>query len=111
MALNGIDIQIAVQRGMDYSKDMSNVNKKNELMQDYLSQQAKAEAEIQNKSVNQIESKDDPRIREKNKDQQESPSKRKKKGNGENNNETDEEDTMPEEEVKTSRGGRIDIRI
>jgi hypothetical protein len=62
MALNGIDAQIMTQRAMDVAKDASNINKRNELMQDFMAVQRKAEDELQDSSVAKLERKDDPRI-------------------------------------------------
>jgi hypothetical protein len=62
MALNGIDAQIMTQRVMDVAKDASVINKKNELMQDFMAVQRKAEDELRDSSVTKLERKDDPRI-------------------------------------------------
>ena len=62
MALNGIDAQIIAQRAMDVAKDASTINKKNELMQDYMAQHRKAEDELQDTMVSKLQRKDDPQI-------------------------------------------------
>ena len=62
MALNGIDAQIVTQRAMDVAKDASALNKRNELMQDYMALQRKAEDELKDSMVSKLERKDDPRI-------------------------------------------------
>ncbi len=62
MALNGIDAQIIAQRAMDVAKDASTINKKNELMQDYMALHRKAEDELRDSMVLKLERKDDPRI-------------------------------------------------
>ena len=62
MALNGIDNQIIAQRAMDIAKDASTMNKKSELMQDYMALHRKAEDELQDTMVSKLERKDDPQI-------------------------------------------------
>ncbi len=62
MALSGIDAQIVTQRATDVAKDASVINKRNDLMQDYMALQRKAEDELHDSMVAKLERKDDPRI-------------------------------------------------
>jgi uncharacterized membrane protein YukC len=107
MALNGIDAQITTQRAMDLAKNASSLNKRNELMQDYMALQRKAEDEIQDTMISKLERKDDPRITREHKGAgQESADERKERGRKASGTAEDQEEA---EEPAIS--GRIDIRI
>ena len=108
VALNGIDAQIMTQRAADAAKNASILNKKNELMQDYMALQRKAEDEIQDRIIIELERKDDPRITKEHKGAgQEAGGKRR----GEKQKSQTAEDSEKEEEPGFVRGRRIDIRI
>ncbi|MGI5970212.1 MAG: hypothetical protein ACOX7P_00620 [Oscillospiraceae bacterium] len=62
MSLKGIDAQIMTQRATDFVKNASAANKRNELMQDYMALQRKAEDEARDNAVSEIEQKDEVRI-------------------------------------------------
>lgn len=62
MAMNGIDTQLAANRTMELSKDLSTLNRRDELMQDYASLQRKANEEMESKTVSALERKDTVRI-------------------------------------------------
>lgn len=60
--LKGIDAQIMAQRVMDAAKDAVNINKRNELMQDFMALERNAEDIQQDTMVNKLERKDEVRI-------------------------------------------------
>jgi hypothetical protein len=104
MALTGIDTQISVSRTAEFSKDLTNIQRRSELMQDFMSLQRKAVEEAQKHEVLKIESKDEVQIT------------RDGKGTGRDGYEgrkkekTEEEGEKPEE-PKQSEGSRIDILV
>jgi hypothetical protein len=109
MALNGIDAQIMTQRTADTVKNASTLNKRNELMQDYMALQRKTEDEIQDRVVLELERKDDPRITKEHKGagQDAGGGQHGKRQKARPSEESEEE----EEPGFISSSSRIDIRI
>ncbi len=109
MALNGIDAQITAQRAVDAAKNASSINKRNELMQDYMALQRKAEDEKQDTFVIKLERKDDPRITQEHKGAgQDASGERNGQGRKAKNASESEAEA---EETGIMSSGRIDIRI
>lgn len=108
MALNGIDAQIVTQRAIDVAKVASNINKKNELMQDYMALQRKAEDELQDMSVSKLERKDDPQITKEHDGSGQDAANEKDKNKKNTRSETDEKE---EKEPGIVSNSKIDIRI
>ena len=109
MALNGIDAQIIAQRAVDVAKSASNINKRNELMQDYMALQRKTEDELHDSMVQKLERKDDPQISREHKGAgQNAPNEQ-----NEHNRQSRTADVSHEEEEAPSLGGgsTIDIKI
>jgi hypothetical protein len=107
MGMSGIDSQLAASRTMELSKDLSNISRKDELMQDYASLQRKTDEEMESKSVSAIERKEEARItREKHGSSQDQHQNEGKKKSG-----TAEEEDSEEDQKETAGRGRIDIRV
>ncbi len=62
MTLKGIDAQIMAQRAVDAARDASLLNKRSELMQDYLALQRHEEDKLREATVTETERKDGARI-------------------------------------------------
>lgn len=107
MAMNGIDTQLAASRTMELSKDLSSLNRRDALMQDYASLQRKADEELESKTVAALERIDETRIgKEKNNSAHDYREDEKKKKGGTEASEEEEEDA-----AGIISSGRIDIRI
>ncbi len=107
MALNGIDAQIFTQRAVDVAKDASNINKRNDLGQDYMALQRNAEDELQDSSVSKLERKDDPRIATEHEGSRQFYEDEQKKHKAK----TGADDEETEEEPGIVSSTKIDIRI
>ena len=109
MALNGIDAQIMAQRAVDAAKYASNLNKKNELMQDYMALQRKAEDEVEDTIVMELERKEDPLITREHKGTRQDAADQ--QDENKQKNQTDAENEEDEDEPGIISSNRIDIRI
>lgn len=109
MALNGIDAQIMVQRTADYSKDMGNNVKKNELMQEYASTMRQAEERVKANTVTRQEAPDKVRLNVKKDRQRDNPSHEDGNGDGDGEKHDEEQETAKNGDGIT--GEIIDIKI
>jgi hypothetical protein len=108
MALNGIDAQITAQRAMDVAKNASSMNKRNELMQDYMAMQRKAEDEQRDEMITKLERKVDPRITREHKGAGQDASEARKESGRKTKTTSESEEEAEEPAISSSR---IDIRI
>ena len=108
MAINGIDAQIGTLRAVDVAKDASNINKKNDLMQDYMALQRKAEDELQDTMVSKLQRKDDPLITKEHGGSGQDAADEQNKNNKKTRPDLGEEE---EEEPGIVSSSKIDIRI
>lgn len=109
MTLKGIDVQIMAQRAVDAARDASLINKRSELMQDYLALQRQEEDKLREATVAETERKDDARI-----SQERGDSGQDFDGENNGNKSRKHDESEPEEEEKTPgiiSGNKIDIRI